>query len=282
MAHLARSDRDVVFSVTNNQLTIYTLFVSERCRIGFKLDLLSKRLRGQVPSVYLVATRSVAGNSMLSPIVCGADIGDRTAFLVVCEASDGIAMPDRLEDIFDDLTERRHEALVGIADNLTSKEIAAKLSISPSAVNHRIESVRAKIGSPPRSKLAREYRRLMEARTCKEITGDLLQLSNDWPIPEDASQEQSRTILEFSDSAEWPSYDTDLPKDGPKIVPRLLDGDRAGQYRVVAIVVLAVGLLAFVLIALGVAQALTELREAHPKRPAAPSASQAKFGAEGE
>lgn len=56
------------------------------------------------------------------------------------------------------LTRKQHDVLALVADNRTSKEIAARLGISESAVNQRIEMVRSRLGGLPRGELARLYR----------------------------------------------------------------------------------------------------------------------------
>jgi DNA-binding CsgD family transcriptional regulator len=56
------------------------------------------------------------------------------------------------------LTSKQRDVLALIADNRTSKEIAGTLGISESAVNQRIEMVRARLGGLPRGELARLYR----------------------------------------------------------------------------------------------------------------------------
>lgn len=76
------------------------------------------------------------------------------------------------------LTRKQREVLELVADNRTSKEIAAILRISESAVNQRIESVRSRLGCLPRGELARLYRQtqpdpsgnsLENPDTCKKI-----------------------------------------------------------------------------------------------------------------
>jgi DNA-binding CsgD family transcriptional regulator len=56
------------------------------------------------------------------------------------------------------LTSKQRDVLALVADNRTSKEIAVQLGISESAVNQRIEMVRARLGGLPRGQLARLYR----------------------------------------------------------------------------------------------------------------------------
>ncbi len=56
------------------------------------------------------------------------------------------------------LTRKQRDVMALVADNRTSKEIASLLSISESAVNQRIEMIRARLGGLPRGELARLYR----------------------------------------------------------------------------------------------------------------------------
>jgi len=81
---------------------------------------------------------------------------------------------------FDGLTSKQHEVLALVADNRTSKEIASELGISESAVNQRIEAVRARLGGPPRAQMARDYRNFAAGaeldETCKPIPWQRIQL----------------------------------------------------------------------------------------------------------
>lgn len=56
------------------------------------------------------------------------------------------------------LTAKQREVMALVADNRTSKEIAGLLGISESAVNQRIELIRARLGGIPRGEMARLYR----------------------------------------------------------------------------------------------------------------------------
>jgi DNA-binding CsgD family transcriptional regulator len=56
------------------------------------------------------------------------------------------------------LTSKQRDVMALVADNRTSKEIAARLNISESAVNQRIEMIRQRLGGLPRGELARLYR----------------------------------------------------------------------------------------------------------------------------
>lgn len=57
-----------------------------------------------------------------------------------------------------ELTAKQREVMVLVADNRTSKEIAALLGVSESAVNQRIELIRGRLGGVPRGEMARLYR----------------------------------------------------------------------------------------------------------------------------
>lgn len=70
--------------------------------------------------------------------------------------------------IFGGLTSKQHEVLALVADHRTSKEIAGELQISESAVNQRIEAVRARLGGPPRAQMARSYREFASARSSEQ------------------------------------------------------------------------------------------------------------------
>jgi DNA-binding CsgD family transcriptional regulator len=77
-----------------------------------------------------------------------------------------------LTNIFSELTAKQLEVLALLADHRTSKEIAADLSISQSAVNQRIEAVRARAGPKPRAELARLYRRHLEQAAASQANQD--------------------------------------------------------------------------------------------------------------
>jgi DNA-binding CsgD family transcriptional regulator len=68
------------------------------------------------------------------------------------------------------LTEKEVEAMLLVADNRSSKQIARALSISPSAVDKRVESVRTKLGGIPRSDAARLVKMHCKGLPCSPIT----------------------------------------------------------------------------------------------------------------
>ncbi|NCU11495.1 MAG: helix-turn-helix transcriptional regulator, partial [Sphingomonadaceae bacterium] len=91
------------------------------------------------------------------------------------------------------LTRKQHEVLALVADNRTSKEIAARLGITESAVNQRIEMVRSRLGGLPRGELARLYRQehlepASEPRPANE-TWQKIHLPESFAIDEDSAAE---------------------------------------------------------------------------------------------
>ena len=60
--------------------------------------------------------------------------------------------------LLDALTEKQRLVIAFVSDGLTSKEIAKLLGVTESAVNQRIETVRARFGGISRTEIARLYR----------------------------------------------------------------------------------------------------------------------------
>jgi len=65
--------------------------------------------------------------------------------------------PERAAAVFESLTPKQHETLVLACRHLTSKQIALALGVAPVTIDKRIEAVRARLGSVPRSDLLRSY-----------------------------------------------------------------------------------------------------------------------------
>ena len=164
-----------------------------------------------------------------------------------------------------DLTEKQREVLSLIADNRTSKEIAGFLAITESAVNQRIEAVRARLGGIPRAELARLYRQMAIAKpadsnangTSNPLTADNFQLTHSAMGTD--SGERNRGDMPLPAEA----TDTELfPHFAPaplRVVPLAFDGEHGTLNRLLAMIAVAVGLLALAMVCLGVAQALNRL-----------------------
>lgn len=172
----------------------------------------------------------------------------------------------QLRRTFAGLTPKQHEVLRFVAENRTSKEIAWELGISESAVNQRIESIRARTGAPPRAELARVYRQFQveQEETCNSLTGKILQLPE---LGDDGQlQDQDEPIEAFALSDALAAEPYAVPLRAPwqeagfeRIVPEVLDGKHAGLNRTAAIIAISGGLLVVAMIGLSVAQALNGL-----------------------
>lgn len=95
-----------------------------------------------------------------------------------------MAEPDNTTATFQALTAKQREVLALVADNRTSKEIAALLGISESAVNQRIEIVRSRLGGLPRGELARLYRQEFAQPAPEEPTWQKIHVPSGDPFGE--------------------------------------------------------------------------------------------------
>ncbi len=82
----------------------------------------------------------------------------------------------------DALTEKQRQVIAFVSDGLTSKEIGRRLGISESAVNQRIETVRARLDGLSRAQIARLYRGqstlVITIPTSNSLTGKPIQLQD--------------------------------------------------------------------------------------------------------
>lgn len=128
-------------------------------------------------------------------------------------------MPVSLAASLPDLTFKQREVLALVADNRTSKEIAARLGISESAVNQRIESVRTRLGGIPRGELARLYRQ--SAAPDAQDSDNQPHDHETWQkiyLPSDgaAAQVPAPESISFATSGRWPSA-SDADRDGSRL-----------------------------------------------------------------
>ena len=106
--------------------------------------------------------------------------------------------------VFDSLTQKQHDALRLAALHLTSKQIALQLGVSPVTIDKRIEAVRARLGSIPRSDLVRLYviwREENDRDTMYDRTIDDLIILGELPgdAPKTTTQPTERPLV-FEDS----------------------------------------------------------------------------------
>jgi DNA-binding CsgD family transcriptional regulator len=180
------------------------------------------------------------------------------------------------EQIFAELTAKQREVIALVADNRTTKEIGYQLDVSDSAVNQRINTLRAKFGGVPRSELARLYRMLATPAlaperapdpshrdgpqgTCQELTGENLQLQPSTQSKQLADQDDTSGVFSLADAIQ---FGIDTPwQEAPehRIVPRLLDGANSLLVRGALIAVATLSMLMGMVAVVGLAQGLTAI-----------------------
>ncbi|GGZ09075.1 helix-turn-helix domain-containing protein [Novosphingobium colocasiae] len=180
--------------------------------------------------------------------------------------AENVGRAAQLQRAFARLTPKQHEVLRFVSENRTSKEIAWELGISESAVNQRIESIRARAGSPPRAELARVYRQYQAEidAACNSLTANNLQLPDAAGFDDRSAQDDPAESFALADAALAEPYAIRLKApwqeaDFERIVPEVLDGKHAGLNRTAAIIAISGGMLVIAMIGLSVVQALNGL-----------------------
>lgn len=143
-----------------------------------------------------------------------------------------------LSKLFEGLTLKQHEVFALVSENRTSKEVAAQLGITESAVNQRIEAVRLRAGGLPRPQLARAYRQFRSQRP------------DDWV----------REVIapaEVIEAAPAPSRGKARALRVEPDLSRFIQGGDVRLHRVAAVVVIAAGLMVTAAGGLAVAHVLT-------------------------
>jgi DNA-binding CsgD family transcriptional regulator len=166
-----------------------------------------------------------------------------------------MAEPENIAAVFQALTAKQREVLALVADNRTSKEIAGLLGISESAVNQRIEIVRARLGGLPRGELARLYRQEFAQPAADEPTWKKIHVPSDGTFGELA-----RTESISSTTAAEPGSQSDDGGNGSQLSGLLYPGKThwlARETRATAFV-RGVIILAIVVAAIAVAVLVTQ------------------------
>ncbi len=170
------------------------------------------------------------------------------------------------------LTRRQTEVLECVAIRLTLKETASRLAVSESAVNAHIKALKRQLGVNSLSELAEEWRKLEnlhEGPTCRNSGCTNSRLADDQSAEPSPTQDEIGQILTFSEPV---SFHQSVPwaQKNAEIVPGVLRGAKGKLNRVLAILLIAIGTLALVMLGLGVGQginaALSAREDASPKR----------------
>ncbi len=158
--------------------------------------------------------------------------------------------------LLDALTEKQRQVIAFVSDGMTSKEIGRRLGITESAVNQRIETVRARLDGMSRAQIARLYRGqstlVITIPTNNSLTGKPIQLQagpNDaQPFASEGAATFPEHVSDEKSSVLQPSTFSPLPQihSGPLV-------------RLAAIIALALGFAALIVLVLVAAEAIDRL-----------------------
>lgn len=158
------------------------------------------------------------------------------------------------------LTDRQLEVLEGISRRRSIKQLAFDLQISESAVNQHIKALKTNLGVGSLAELAEAYLAIAECYedlTCRKPTSRKKHLPSAADSIDVDCKDGIEPIVEFHQPL---AYELRAPWTsivGPPVVPGVLNGENATWVRGAAIIVMAVGMLATIMIGLGVAQGIT-------------------------
>ncbi|WP_228765826.1 LuxR C-terminal-related transcriptional regulator [Sphingopyxis solisilvae] len=171
------------------------------------------------------------------------------------------------------LTERQKAVLDQLLHARTSKEIASTLGISETSVNRRIEVVRARLGGVTRHEVIRRYRLWVDradaagprgrnettaAAPCVESGRQILQLAETPPTAPIPQRDSEACYAAFEDPVVMSIEAPWKPRDEPRIVPGVLDGNNATLTRGAVIAILLAAIIASLVLILAAARALAD------------------------
>lgn len=162
--------------------------------------------------------------------------------------------------IFRRCTQEQKKTLALVADGHTTDEIAYHLSISVSAAEKRIATLRRKLGGITKAEVGRLYREYISTRkSCGKPTGGKMEL----PPTSKSEQIDLRNFpvekLELADSVPFTAQPSWASRIEPQVVPEVLEGSHSSFVRIAVSVGLAFGILVMALVLLAVADALADI-----------------------
>ena len=170
----------------------------------------------------------------------------------------GCEMPDIIKQtaLLDALTEKQRLVIAFVSDGLTSKEIGKLLGVTESAVNQRIETVRARFGGISRSEIARLYRGqstlVITIPTSNSLTGKPIQLQAGPKVAQPSAAEGAATFPELVSDEKSSVLQ-------PSTFSPFAHNQAGPLARLGAIVALALGLAALTVLVLVAAEAIDRL-----------------------
>ena len=168
------------------------------------------------------------------------------------------------------LTKRQIDVLDGISRRQSIKQIAFGLQISESAINQHIKTLKTNLEVGSLAALTEIYHSIPvvnEDRDCRKTASRKKRLSHLTECIDVKGKDGIEPIVAFHQPLSYEMRAPWISMVGPTVVPRVLNGENASWVRGAAIIVMTVGILATVMIGLGVAQGVTS---ALPKVQAGP------------
>ena len=154
-----------------------------------------------------------------------------------------------------ELTEKQVEVLNLVwHEHLSSKEIAARLNISPRAVDQRLDAARKVLGCATRQEAAREYARLNP--TSERLTSEPIHVRESPDSSDPSGVAAKGPFYRFEDSMGYAP--TSIPEWPSRSVPDISPGKVRRSHRLLLIVGGAIAILAVFLLGLGVVAGLSE------------------------
>jgi DNA-binding CsgD family transcriptional regulator len=158
------------------------------------------------------------------------------------------------------LGSRRDEVLELVARRRSLKQIAHELGIGESTVNYHIRALKAQHGVYSLAQLADVYA-LRQGSTVPPNCRNSSSRESPIPFGSDSTAidrlDGHEPTVTFQDALAYRVEAPWVTKEGPVVVPGVLEGTNARLLRGAAIVAIALGMLALVLLGLGVAQGIT-------------------------
>jgi len=168
----------------------------------------------------------------------------------------------RHREAITELTARQMQVLELVARRLTLKQVALELNISESAVNQHVKAIKLSLGAnslPELAELHREHTNQDTDSTCRKPAGRKSGVFDRNEPVHHFDPDDPGSVVRFHDGY---AYRLEAPwseASEPVVVPGLLRGANAKLIRFALIVGISVGVFALLLVALGVAQGLSNL-----------------------
>lgn len=105
------------------------------------------------------------------------------------------------EPVIDRLTKKQREALALVLDHHSSKEIAMRLGISPSAVDQRLDSARQILGVATRTEAARAYAVLLKNElACERLPAEPFPVVKEPATSQKSGDDTRKSVFQFEDA----------------------------------------------------------------------------------